>query len=195
MARFEKARFKNLSARSRVLPAVTVAGSVLLFTVVVKMFMSMLYFVMSLLQRQDFQPGVFGLFLNPTFLAVVLAFCVGVFAWLWLFAPVTAELHLRNVLGSSVLAVVSGTVLAFIVMFGIQMQVWFANANFFSNSLGQASESFLRDGANAFSVAVTSTAQLAVNALPVTVLAVLLMWLWAMRHSAHGVEAFAQAEV
>lgn len=191
------ARFENVSARSRVLPALAVAASVLVFTVAVQLLTSLLYIAMSLLQGQGQGLGSTMVlqFLAPSFVLTVLAFCVGIFLWLWLFAPVSAETQLRSVIAGSLLAVVAGAILAFIVAFGIQMQAWLANANFFSNSLSQATETFFRDGGNAFGFAVPSAVQLAVNALPLTVLAVVLTWIWIVRHSAHRVEAAIQVEV
>jgi hypothetical protein len=188
-------RFEGLPERSRVLSALAVAASVLVFTVAAHILMSVLYFVTALFQGQNLGPTVFGGFLAPSYALPVLAFCVGVFAWLWLFAPVSGELHLRGAIVGSLLSVASGTVLAFIVMFGIQMQAWFANANFFSNSLSQATESFARDGGNAFGFTVSSTVQLAVTALPVTVLAVVLTWSWIVRHPAHSANVATQVEV
>jgi hypothetical protein len=188
-------RFEGLSARGRVLPALTVAASVLVFTIAAQLVMSMLYFVVSLFQSQEYQAGFFGAFLSSTFLVMTIAFCAGVFAWLWLFAPLSAELRPGRLIARSLLAVVAGAVVTFIVAFCIQMQAWLAGAQFFSNSLSQATESFGRDGGNAVALAVTSSIQLAVNALPVTVLAIVLTWIWVVRHSAQRVEAAARVEV
>lgn len=115
------ARFENLSARSRVLPALAVSASVLVFTVAVQLLMSLLYIAMSLLQGQGQGLGSTMIlqFLAPSFVLTVLA----------------------------------------------------------------------------FGFAVPSAVQLAVNALPLTVLAVVLTWIWSVRHSAHRVEAAIQVEV
>ncbi|HXD62665.1 MAG TPA: hypothetical protein VN619_12160 [Lacisediminihabitans sp.] len=188
-------RFDGLSERSRVLPAVVASAAIFAFTVAAQIFMSATYFGTALLQGSGYQSNVFGALLSPQFLLVTLAFSVGVFALLWLFAPLSAELRLGSVIARSLLAVLAGAVVTFIVTFAIQMQAWLAGAQFFANSLGQATESFARDGGNAFGLAVSSSIQLAVNALPLTVLAVVLTWSWRVRHPVSRRESAPSAEV
>jgi hypothetical protein len=161
----------------------------------VQLLMSALYFVTALVQGQEYQPEIFGALLASAFVLTVIVFCVGVFAWLWLFAPVSAGLRLGSVIARGLLAVVVGGAITFVATFCIQMQAWFAGANFFSNSLSQASESFARDGGNAFAFAVSSSVQLAVSALPLTVLAVVLTWSWLVRHPARQSAIAVAAEV
>ncbi|WP_349897117.1 hypothetical protein [Parafrigoribacterium soli] len=188
-------RFEGLAERGRVLPAVMVAAGILLFTFAAQLVSGMVFYVTALFQGAGYQAGALGAFLSPGFLLVTIAYSVGVFAVIWLFAPLFAALRLGRVIAQSLLAAAGGVVLAFLVYFAMGMLSWLANANFFSNSLGQATDSFFRDGGNAFLVAVSSTLGQGVNVLPLTVLAVVLTWSWLVRHPMFEREAAPSTEV
>ena len=188
-------RFEGLSERNRVLPAVMVGVGISVFTLLAQLFRSATYFGVAWLQGAGYQPNVLSALLSSQFLLITLAFCVGVVAWLWLFAPLSAELRLGSVIARSLLAVVAGAVVTLVVSFCIGLQSWLANADFFSNSMSQAADSFIRDGGNAIATALSTTLGVAVDVLPLTVLAVVLTWSWLVRHPAPEREVVASVEV
>jgi len=188
-------RFEGLSERSRVLPPVIVGAGILLFTFAAQLVSTVIFYGTALVQGSGFQQGAFGAFVSPEYLLITIAYSAGVFAILWLFAPLTAALRLGGVITRSLLAVAGGAILMLLVTFAIGMQSWLAGANFFSNSLGPAADSFARDGGTAFLAALSSTLGQAVNVLPLTVLAVVLTWSWLVRHPAYQAERADAVEV
>lgn len=176
-------------------PPIIAAAAILLFTFAAQLVSTVIFYGTALVQGSGFQQGAFGAFVSPEYLLVTIAYSVGVFAILWLFAPLSADLRLGGVIARSLLAVAGGAVLMFLVAFFIGMQSWLASANFFSNSFGPAADSFFRDGGNSFLVAISSTLGEAVNVLPLTVLAVVLTWSWLVRHPAYQAEEARTVEV
>jgi hypothetical protein len=180
MSRFEGAVF-----RQRVLPAAAVAVSVLLFSIATSLVSAVMFFG-SMIVQGGIQDGInpLALFLPPGLLWILIPFVLGIFAWLWLFAPVTAELRLGTVIIRSLLSAAAGLIVTLLVQVALGMQSWFVNAQFFGNSSNQAVESFFANGGDVLPMAVETAVTTAFGTLPAVVLAVVLTWSWLVRHPA-----------
>jgi hypothetical protein len=178
-------RFEGAVSRQRVLPAAAVAVSVLLFSVAAGLVSAVMFFG-SMIVQGGIQDGInpLALFLPPGLLWILVPLVLGVFVWLWLFSPLTAELRLGAVLKRSVISALSGLILTLLVQLAMGMQSWFANAQFFGNSSNQAVESFVANGSNALPMALETAVTTAFDTLPAVVLAVVLTWSWLVRHPA-----------
>ena len=176
-------RFEGVSSRHRVLPAVAVAVFILVFVLTERIVSAAMYFGTTIAQG-SIQDGanLLSAFLSLQVLAIPVPFVIGVFAWLWLVAPVTAELRLSAVIGRSLLAAVSGVIVAVVVNIVLGMQGWFGNAQFFANSSNQAVESLFADGSNVIPFVLQDVILTALDVLPLVVLAVVLTWSWLIRH-------------
>lgn len=178
-------RFEGSSSLPRALPAVVIAASVVLFGMAKTLVGAVVFSVSSLTQSgpQD-ALGMLSVLLSPLQLWTLVPLGLGVFACLWLFAPITAELHLSAVVARSLLALAFGLIVVFLAQLVLGMQGWLAGAQLFGNSSNQAVESFLADGGAALPMAVQTTVGIGLDALPVVVLAVVLTWSWLVRHPA-----------
>ena len=176
-------RFEGVSSRQRVLPAVVVAASVVLFGMVKILVNAVVFSASSIAQsgvRQGFE--LFSALVSPLQLWVLFPLGLGVFVCLWLLAPITSELHLSAVIVRSLLAVVSGLIVTFLAQLVLGMQSWFFNAQFFGNSSNQAVESFFANGGDVLPMAVQTAVGTGLDALPLVVLAAVLTWSWLVRH-------------
>lgn len=189
-------RFEGASSKQRVLPAAVVAVSVLLFSIATSLVRAVMFFGTMIVQG-SIQDGVnpFLAFLSPGLLWILIPLVLGVFAWLWLFAPLTAGLRLGVVLKRSLISALSGLILTLLVQLALGMQSWFVNAQFFGNSSNHAVESFIANGSNVLPLAVETAVDTAFGTLPAVVLAVVLTWSWLVRHPARQVEDAVTAEV
>lgn len=176
-------RFEGLSSVQRVSPAAAVAASVLLFSIATTLVSAAMFFG-TMIAQGAIQNGVnlFSMFLSPGLLWTLVPFVLGVFAWLWLFAPLTAGLRLSAVITRSLLSAASGLILTLLVQVILGMQGWFVNTQFFGNSSNQAVESFIANGSDVVPMAVQTAVVTAFGALPTVVLAVILAWSWLVIH-------------
>ncbi|MEO6943245.1 MAG: hypothetical protein ABI053_00865 [Lacisediminihabitans sp.] len=176
-------RAKGLSSRQRALPAAAIAASVVLYGMVKILVSAIMFSATSIAQSgvlQGFQ--MFSAMVSPLQLWVLLPLGLGIIACLWFFAPVTAELRLSMAIVRSLLAVASGVIVVFLAQIVLGMQGWFANAQFFGNSSNQAVDSFFADGGNVLPIALNTAVGAGLDALPVVLLAVVLTWIWLVKH-------------
>lgn len=122
--------------------------------------------------------------LGYSLLGYALPFAVGVFASLWIMAPVAAELRLAHVITRSVLAAGIGASLLLIVRAGVILIELAAEAgSFFGNSFPEISWERSVNGRGlgvALQQAIIAFAELS----PVVVLAGILLWIWVQTHPA-----------
>ncbi|GAA3741841.1 hypothetical protein GCM10022239_16830 [Leifsonia bigeumensis] len=115
----------------------------------------------------------------------VLPFAIGVFLSLWLLAPVAAELHIAHVITRALLAVAAGALIVFIVrLLGSLFTNFDESAGYV---FGWASGLFSTVSSNAgwaFAQSLYSALTTAINLIPLTVLACVLLWVWLRDHPA-----------
>lgn len=189
-------RFEGMSSRQRVLPVVVIAASVVLFGMA-KILVNAIVFSFSVLAQSGPRDGfgALSVLLSPLQLWTLVPLGLGVFACLWLLAPITAGLRLSAVVARALLALAFGVVFVFLALLVFGLQGWLAGAQFFGNSSNQAVESFISNGADVVPMAVQVTVGTALDALPVVVLAVVLTWSWLVRHPARQSASAVAAEV
>lgn len=175
-------RFASLFGRRGVLAATVAALIVLGVQIVLQLLNAMLWSGLIVAQGQGNASNVF--LANVWNLALgSLPFVIGVFLSLWLLAPVAAELHIGHVITRSLLAVLMGAVVIFLVQFstGLLGQVSDSQGLVFgwaSAVFGSVVSSF----GSALSNAVLSALGTAISMIPLTVLAGVLLWVWLREH-------------
>jgi hypothetical protein len=184
MKRFR--RFASLFGRRGVLAAAAAAFIVLATQVVLQLLTSAVFAGVTLAQSngREVLSQIFPLYLWGLVLGI-LPFAIGVFLCLWLLAPVAAELHIGHVITRSLLAVAAGALVVFLVqLLGSLFQNFDDSAG---RVFGWAQGFFTTVSSNAgwaFSNSLYSALATAINLIPLTVLAGLLLWVWLRAHPA-----------
>ncbi len=179
-------RFASLFGRRGVLAATAAALIVLGAQVAQQILSTAVYAGLALTQSngQDVLSQLFPAYLWGLILGV-LPFAIGVFLSLWLLAPVAAELHIAHVITRSLLAVAGGAVIVFLVqLVGMLFQSFDRSAGLV---FGWASGFFSTLSSNAdwaFSNSLYVALSTAINLIPLTVLAGVLLWIWLRAHPA-----------
>lgn len=184
MKRFR--RFASLFGRRGVLAAAAAALIVLGTRVVLQLLTTAVDAGLALTQSnssqvlsQLFPYYAWGLVLG------ILPFAIGVFLCLWLLAPIAAELHIAHVITRSLLAAAAGAVVVFLVqLLGSLFQNFDDSAG---RVFGWAQGFFTTVSSNAgwaFSTSLYSALSTAINLIPLTVLAGVLLWVWLRAHPA-----------
>lgn len=182
-------RFASLFGRRGVLAAAAVALSVIAVLVVQDLVMALSSTLVGWGMYEQAPGGYLGYIwadFGWSAVSINLPFALGVFASLWLIAPVAAELRLAHVVTRTVLAAGVGASLALIVS-GIQPLVWALSGmnSLFGNSFPPIPwERVMSSLSQAVQMAVGSFVQL----VPLVVLAGIFLWLWLQKHpSRHAV--------
>ena len=175
-----KRSFESI-AGSRKLVAAGLAASILLAVVVVQQTIgSVLDFGLFLAQGSGMESMPWSMPSLLSFYAVgVVGFAAGFFLCLWLFAPIAAELRLSSVVGRSLLALVGGAVILFVITL---LQSLFSG---FDESAGRvfgwaygALATASTDFGWAATQAIYSSISTASAFAPPAVLAGVMVWLW-----------------
>lgn len=179
-------RFASLFGRRGVLAAAAV-GVGMLGTQIVLQLLSTLVTVATFVSNQPDQ--YLSGFAFPTYLYSLvldsLPFVIGVFLSLWLLAPVAAELHIGHVVTRSLLAVVGGAVIVFLVYFGGGLLGQISSSE--GRVFGWAAAVFgsiVSTFGSALSYALFRALSTAISMIPLTVLAGVLLWVWLRSHPA-----------
>lgn len=179
-------RFASLFGRRGVVAAAAAALIVLGTQVVLQLLSSVVLAGVALAQSNGphVLSQIFPLYLWGVVLGI-LPFAVGVFLCLWLLAPVAAELHIGHVITRSLLAVAAGALVVFLVqLVGSLFQNFDSSAGLV---FGWAQGFFTTVSSNAdwaFSNSLYTALSTAINLVPLTVLAAVLLWVWLRAHPA-----------
>lgn len=173
-------RFSSRAALSALLAALIVVGGYL----VLQLFNTLMSAFIMIAQGngQSSLPMLVPLYLRG-FAVGVLPFAIGVFLSLWIVAPIQGTDRLTRVIGGSLLAVAVGAAAIFVVTFfraaidRFDQSAGLVNGwvTGFTSGLGSAV-----DGALAYSL--YNAVSLASSLVPLTVLAGVLVWVWARAH-------------
>lgn len=175
-------RFASLFGRRGVLAAAAAALIVLGTQVVLQLLSTLLHLGVIVTQGNQSEllsVSLWGFVLGP------LPFVIGVFLSLWLLAPVAAELHIAHVITRSLLAVAVGAVVVFLVHLsgGLLGQVSSSEGMVFGWAAA-AFGSVVSTFGSALGNAVYGALGMAINLVPLSVLAGVLLWVWLRNHPA-----------
>ena len=175
-------RFASLFGRRGVLAAAAAALMVLGTQIVLQLLSTLLYAGVIVAQRSQAEMVSAGLW---AFVLGSLPFVIGVFLSLWLLAPIAAELHIAHVITRSLLAVAAGAVVVFLVYLsgGLLSQVSSSEGMVFGWAYAVFG-SLVSTFGSALSNAVYGALGTAINLIPLTVLAGVLLWVWLRGHPA-----------
>lgn len=174
--------FASLFGRRGVLAAAFAAATVLVVTVVLQLLSTVVSWVFIVSQ----QSGLFDLSTAAPIVGLILGslpFAIGVFASLWLLAPIAAELHIAHVITRALLAVAVGIAVTFFVLFiGAMFGQLSASDGLVFGWIDAAFRVAGRNIGSAAGWALYSSATQGISLIPLTVLTGVLLWLWLHKH-------------
>ncbi len=175
-------RYPSLAGRRRFLVAASASASFFIVAGVLSVVASAVSWAMFAFQQNGIFDPRFTLQLGVLFVTS-LPFALGVFLSLWLVAPVAGELRIKQVISRSLLAVVIGAAVYFVVQFAFAVIGQWSDSDgrvfgFFVGGFRSLERSLDQAPLDAIYIAFSQ----AIALLPLTVLAGVLTWVWLQKH-------------
>lgn len=185
-----RSNYSSLTGSRRVLAATVVSCIIFGVTLIQQALTGLLnlsIFVHQIQPDTNFERFVPAVLLGVA--ALLVPFVVGVFLFLWLVAPIVAELRLTVVIVRALLATLAGSILVFLITFvgflfngGLD-----TSAGLVYGWLAGAASTVTTNAGWAAQAAFYSAANFAITATPLTVLAGIVVWVWLRGHPNNGV--------